>query len=94
VEKIKAVLSDYERKNPGAEAEVYRQNNASIRIRIFDENFAGLSKGDRHDRVWDFLAAGLDDDTLQEISVLLPLTRSEKQSFMSVEFDDPVPSTF
>ena len=94
VEKIRTVLDDYERKHPGAQAEVYRQNSASIRIRIFDDNFASLSKGDRHDRVFDFLAAGLDNDTLQEISMLVPVVRSEKQSFISAEFDDPIPSAF
>jgi stress-induced morphogen len=94
VEKIRAVLDDYERKHPGAQAEVYRQNSAAIRIRIFDDNFASVSKGDRHDRVFNFLAAGLDDDTIQEISMLVPVTRSEKQSFISAEFDDPVSSAF
>lgn len=94
VEKIKAVLDDYERKHPGAQTELYRQNSASIRIRVFDDHFAGVSKGDRHDRLLDFLAASLDEDTLQEISLLLPLTTSERQSFMSVEFDDPIPSSF
>jgi hypothetical protein len=56
-----------------------------------DDAFARVSKGDRHDRVWDFLTARLDDDTMQEIAILLLLTPGEQgKSFMNVEFDDPV----
>jgi stress-induced morphogen len=95
VEKIKQVLDEYERLNPGSRASVYRQNSASIRVRIVDDNFSGKSKGDRHDYVWDFLIDRLTDDDIQEISVLLLLTSKElSSSFMNVEFDDPVPSNF
>ena len=95
VDAIKRRLDEYERAYPGSSAEVYRQNTASIRIRVIDERFTGMSRGERHDAVWDFLYAGLDEDTLQEISVLLPLTRSEKPTLlMSQEFDDPIPSSF
>jgi stress-induced morphogen len=95
VQAIKERLDEYERAHPGSVAELYRQNTASIRIRILDDHFAGMSAGERHDMVWDFLAAALDDDTLQEISVLLPLAPKERtDSLMSLEFDDPIPSSF
>src|SRR5258706_9886648 len=67
VERIKAALDEYERQHAGATAELYRQNTASIRIRIVDKRFAKMSKSQRHDEVWDFIAAHVDNDTLQEV---------------------------
>ena len=93
VEAVKAALEAFEREHPGAEATLYRQNTGSIRIRIVDERFAPQSRGDRHDSVWNFLCARLDDDTLGEISVLLPLSPKElRSSFMNAEFEAPIPS--
>jgi putative addiction module component (TIGR02574 family) len=95
VDGLKAALDDYEREHPGAVASLYRQNSASVRIRIIDQNFEHLSKAKRHDQVWNFLAARLTDGTLQEISELLLLAPAEqKVSFMNFEFDDPIPSGF
>ena len=93
VERIKSALDAYEVQYPGAVATLYRQDPASIRIRIVDARFKGMSKGDRHDQVWDFLAARLDDDTIEELSILLPLAPEEQpSSFMNAEFEDPIPS--
>jgi hypothetical protein len=87
------VLEEYERQNAGAAADVYRQNSASIRVRVVDPSFADEPKGDRHDRVWKFIAEHLGDEELQEISVLLLLAPGEQpSSLMNVEFDDPIPS--
>lgn len=95
VKKIKAALDAFETSHPGAVAELYRQNSGSIRVRIIDQRFAKMSRPRRHDEVWDFLADRLDDDTLQEISVLLPIGPAERDSsFMSMEFDHPVKSDF
>ena len=95
VRSVKSALDAYEHAHPGADATLYRQNSASIRIRIVDKAFAGLSRGDRHDSVWEFLSEKLDDDTIQEISVLLLLAPGEQQkSFMNFEFEHPVPSGF
>lgn len=96
VKAIKNILDLYEQENPGAAAELYRQNTASIRIRIVDERFRRMSKPARHDRVFDFIAEHVaDDDLIQEISVLLLLAPSEQPaSLMNMEFDDPIPSGF
>jgi hypothetical protein len=52
-----------------------------------------MSRGDRHDQVWNFLAARLDEDVQQEISMLLPLAPQEQAGlFMNAEFEDPMPS--
>lgn len=91
--KIKAVLDEYDRDHPGAASELYRQNSASIRIRIIDDRFARQSKAARHDGVFNYLSDRLDEDTLQEISVLLLLSpKEEKSSFMNTEFEHPVNS--
>ena len=96
IKAFKKVLDAYEAKNPGASAELYRQNNASIRIRIVDEKFSRMSKPRRHDKVFKFIADELnDDDLLQELSILLLLAPSEQDSStMNMEFDDPIPSRF
>lgn len=94
VEKVKAVLDEYERLHPGAVANLYRQNSASIRIRVIDERFAQWSKGQRHDYLWKFITDRLSEDDVEEISVLLPLSKAElRSSFMNSEFDDPIPSS-
>ena len=90
VKTLKTVLDEYERVHPGAVAQLYRQNTASVRIRIVDSRFVSMSAGDRHDEVWNFLSDRLDDDTIQEISVLLPLTpREQRVSFMNSESTIP-----
>jgi stress-induced morphogen len=93
--KVHEILDEYERHHPGSQASVYRQNPASIRIRIVDERFSGQSKGQRHDTAWKFIADRLDDDSIQEISMLILLAPSElRSSFINAEFEDPVPSDF
>lgn len=93
VKHVKSVLDEYEKQFAGSKASLYRQNPASIRVRIVDDRFAGRSKGERHDEVWDFIALRLDQDEMQDISVLLPLTPAElNSSLMNLEFDAPTRS--
>lgn len=95
VKKLRNTLDEYERLNPGAVATLYRQNSASIRIRIIDKRFAGWSRGKRHDQALSFISERLSDDEIQEISMLLLLTPEElSASFINSEFDDPVRSNF
>jgi len=92
---LKGALDLYEREHPGADAKLYRQNSASVRIRVVDRGFEGKSKSRRHDQVWSFLSQHLGDDAVQEISLLLLLTPGElKASFMNFEFEHPLPSSF
>jgi stress-induced morphogen len=85
-------LAKYEAQHPNAQAEIYRQNSASIRIRVVDPDFAGSSKADRHDTVWTFLE-GLPEAVLAEISMLLLLTPDELEtSFANYDFEHPIPS--
>ena len=94
VEKVKQVLDEYEQLHPGAVASVYRQNSASIRVRVIDAAYEGISRSQRHDELWKFITERMSQDDAEEISVLLPLIPSEvEKSFMNFEFDDPIPST-
>jgi stress-induced morphogen len=93
VGKIKEVLDQYEESHPTATATLYRQNSASVRVRIVDPRFARSSKGARHDRVWKFISDRLDEDDLQEISLLILLTPPEQaSSFINSEFEEPIRS--
>ncbi len=87
VDEIASALEAYESSHADAECSVYRYNPAAIRIRIVDQSFRGLSKGDRHDYAWGFLRS-LSEDTTSQISVLLCLEPGEK-SMMETEFDNP-----
>jgi stress-induced morphogen len=93
VQAIKDALDAYEAAHPGAEVALYRHNPASIRVRVIDRRFEGMTRSRRHAHVWDFLAARVSEDTLAEISQVLTLPPAElKNSFANSEFEDPVPS--
>lgn len=93
VEVLKNALDAYEREHLGAEASLYRHNPASIRIRVIDRRFEGMTKSRRHADVWDFLASKVPEDTLADISLVLTVAPTElKNSLGNLEFDDPIPS--
>lgn len=93
VQALKDALDVYELEHPGAEAALYRRNPASIRLRVIDRRFEGMTKSRRHADVWDFLAAHVNEDTLADVSQLLTLAPAElKMSFGNFEFEDPIPS--
>lgn len=92
LEQVKAAMEEYLTRSPGAKIQLYRQNSVSIRIRIIDPSFKGLSKGERHDLIWPLIEK-LPYELQQDISVLLLLTAEEmKESLMNIEFEDPSPS--
>ncbi len=85
-------LAEYQLKHPHAEIEIYRQNSVSIRFRIVDPDFSGISKTERHNLIWKLLDE-LPDEVQADITTVLLLTPEEKKkSFASIEFDDPIPS--
>jgi stress-induced morphogen len=93
VQALKTALDAYEAEYPGSDAALYRQNPGSVRVRVIDRRFEGMTKSRRHAHVWDFLAARLPEDTMADISQLLALAPTELgQSFANLEFDDPIPS--
>ncbi|RMF75817.1 MAG: hypothetical protein D6744_13025 [Planctomycetota bacterium] len=93
VHELKAALDAYEEAHPGAEAALYRQNSASIRLRVIDRRFEGMTKSRRHAYVWDFLASRVPEDTLSDVSLVLAIPPAElKTSLMNLEFEDPTQS--
>jgi len=89
---VMTALAKYESQHPQAEIEGYRQNTVSIRIRIIDPDFTGISRTERHDLVWHVLD-DLPEEIQSHVSTILLLTPAEaKRSFANVEFEDPVPS--
>ncbi len=89
---IADALAGYEMHHPQAEVTVYRQNSASVRVRIVNPDFVDLSKADRHDAIWQHFK-DLPEDVQSQISLLLLLSPDERGvSFANVEFDNPVPS--
>jgi stress-induced morphogen len=94
VQALKDALDAYETAHPGAEAALYRHNPASVRLRVIDRRFEGMTKSRRHAQVWEFLAARVSEDTLAGVSLVLTVAPGElKTSFMNVEFESPIPST-
>lgn len=93
VQAIKNALDDYEVQFPHAKAELYRQNPASVRLRVVDPQFKGMSLSERHAQVWNFLAARIPDESLADVSLLLTMPPSElKMSLANQEFENPTPS--
>jgi stress-induced morphogen len=93
VQALKDALDAYETEHPGAEAALYRQNSASIRVRVVDRRFEGMTKTRRHAEVWQFLAAKVPEDTLADVSLLLTVAPGElKMSFANFDFDHPLAS--
>ncbi len=92
LKEIVKALKDFEADHPQAEIEAYRQNSVSVRVRVIDPAFQGKSRAKREEQLWAALDQ-LPEDVAAEISVLLLLTPDEaKNSFASMDFDNPVPS--
>lgn len=92
VRALKNALNDYEAVHAGAQATLYRSNPGSIRIRVIDRRFKGMSKSRRHEDVWNFLASRVPEDIMAEVSQLIPLAPAElKTSFANQDFEDPLP---
>jgi len=94
VQRILEVLRrKYGAEHSKAKIEAYRYNSASIRIRIIDPDFAGKDLVERDNGVAPILEE-LPEEIQSEITVLLLITPQErKRSPMSLEFDDPLPSS-
>jgi stress-induced morphogen len=92
VEQIAEVLSHYETEHRGADVSLYRQNSVSVRIRVVDHSFSGMSRAERGKLVWQYLHT-LPEGAQSHITVLLLLTPEEMHSsFANLDFDSPIPS--
>jgi stress-induced morphogen len=92
IQEILRFLEAYERDHPGSRGTAYRQNSASVRIRIIDPRFEGMDRVDRDIEV----RKGLDqlsDEAHFQITILLLLTEDELSgSLANMDFEDPIPS--
>jgi hypothetical protein len=78
--------------HPEAEIGLSRHNSVSIRVRIIDSAFQGITRAGHSDLVWKYFN-GLSEEDQSEISSLILLTPAEtEQSFANFEFNNPVPS--
>jgi len=92
LEEIAEVLESFVKDHPKAKIAIYRQNPASVRVRIIDPVFSKMSRAERNDYGWTYLDR-LSEDAQADISLLLLLTPSEvKKDFANMEFEHPVPS--
>ena len=92
LEAVAVALTSFDNTHPNAKISTYRQNSVSIRIRIVDESFNGISRGDRHDLIWEILEI-MPEEYLCDVTLLILLTPEETAtSFANMEFDHPVPS--
>jgi stress-induced morphogen len=75
-------------------SDAYRFNSASIRVRIIDDAFEGMSEIEREQMV-DPILEQLPDETQADIMLLLTLTKKEatarfgKHSLVNLEFENP-----
>lgn len=93
VQALKDALDAYEIAHPGAEAALYRHNPGSVRVRVIDRRFEGMTKTRRHADVWEFLAAHVPEDVLADVSLVLSVAPAELEtSFANFEFESPIPS--
>lgn len=76
-----------------SDVQAYRYNPASIRVRVIDEQFTGLSRVERHELAAACIRA-LPEEIQQDITVLLLLAPDETDtSMMNIEFEHPSPSS-
>jgi len=90
--KLRDALVKYVKEHPKAYVVLYRQNSASIRVRILDPDFKNIDWAERHDQVWNYFEH-LSDWVQFQVSILLLLTPKEaKKSLANLDFEDPIPS--
>lgn len=81
------------------QADAYRYNSASIRVRVIDPRFEGMPPEKRDEMVEEILDK-LPEDTQRDIVTLFTFAPSELQQspktfrefMLNTEFDDPSPS--
>ena len=91
LDRIAEALQDYQGEHPSAQIDLYRLNQVSIRARIIDEHFRGMTRGERNKLVWTYFDR-LSEEEQSDITMLVLITPEEvAKSFANIEFEDPVP---
>ena len=84
-------LNRYSAAHPRAVVEAYRRGKYLVRVRVTDPGFAGRTREDRYDAVWEYLRH-LDEDVLGDIHMIICVTPEERPTSLgSLDFDNPVP---
>ena len=92
IDRMIETLQEFQADHPKSQIDLYRQNSVSVRIRIVDPDFSGLTKADRSKATWKYLNS-LPDEIQADLSALILLTPDEtKKSAANIEFEDPIPS--
>jgi len=77
--------------------DAYRFNSASIRVRIIDDSFEGMTESQR-DAMVDPILDQLPEETQSDIMLVLTMTTKEaksrlsRYSLLNLEFENPLPS--
>jgi stress-induced morphogen len=88
-ELLKERFPSYPKKYPPI---AYRYNPYSIRVRLVDKQFKGMSLSERY-RLVEPLIECLPEETQEDITILLILAPDElNRSAMNLEFETPTPS--
>jgi len=90
---LKSALDAYEAAHPGSEARLYRQNPGSVRVRVIDGRFEAMTRSERHDELWAFLADQVGSEVMEEVSQLLGLAPAETgESLANLDFEQSLKS--
>jgi hypothetical protein len=88
VRSILDALRPFAEAHPQARIDIHRDNDVIIRIRIIDPGFQGLDRVERDAQIWPLLEK-LPEDTLNQITFMLPITPKEtKKSMANMDFED------
>lgn len=92
LERVRRAFIGFRREHPEARVDVKRQNEVSIRVRVIDPGFRGMSLVERDDLLWKSIES-LPEDVLSQITMLLAFTPDEaRTSFANQEFESPIRS--
>jgi stress-induced morphogen len=92
LQRIVGALEEYAAAHPRAQIEAYRHNAVSVRVRVVDPTFKGMTRVQREEDIWAVLER-LPEETVSEVSILLLLTPQEaKKSIANMDFEDPIPT--
>lgn len=88
-QEIEKLLALYKAEYPQAKTEVKRYNSASIRVRIIDPRFAGMTPEARDGEFWKCMQE-LPDNAFTQITMAVLLAPGElKSSLANLEFEQP-----
>lgn len=86
---IASVIDKYLADHPMAQFDLYRQSQFNVRLRIIDQDFAGMFTGDRHRLIWNHLHQ-LAPETSGLVTFMALLTPEEiENSHINYEYENP-----